>query len=103
MATNLTAVGGGFRWRLDFIVMRDLLLDFFGSDLWRVIEASDPSRRLHVVKAADSSTLDEESCARIERAHASHGMVRLHRIAGGHWLNADNPDAVIDLWSAHLP
>lgn len=103
MATNLTATDGGFRWRLDFSVMRDLLLDFFRADLWRVIEASHPSRRVHVVKAADSSTLGEEACARIERAHASHGMVSLHRIDGGHWVNADNPDAVIDLWSAHLP
>lgn len=103
MATNLDPVDGGFRWRLDFTVMRDLLLDFFASDLWRAIEASEPPRRVHVVKAADSTTVDEESCARIERAHASHGMVFLHRIAGGHWVNADNPDAVVDLWSAHLP
>ncbi len=103
MATNLTPVDGGFRWRLDFGVMRELLLDFFASDLWPLVETGNSSRPLHVVKAADSSTLDEDACARIERAHASHHMVFLHRIAGGHWVNADNADGVIDLLTRHLP
>lgn len=103
MATNLVVAGPVYRWRLDFTVMRALLVDYFATDLWRVIETAEPPRTVHVVKAAQSSTLDEDSCARVERAGTAHGSVALHRIGGGHWINAENPEAVVELWGAHLP
>lgn len=103
MATNLVSVDGAYRWRLDFAVMRTLLADFFASDLWRVIEHPDAARRVHVVKAAASSILDDADCARIEQAALRHGQVQLHRIEGGHWVNTDNPSAVVELWRTYLP
>lgn len=103
MATNLVATGSTYRWRLDFVVMRALLIDFFARDLWRLVEDPPSSAMLHVVKAEDSSTMDADACERVERAHARHGRVALHRIAGGHWVNTDNPAAVVELWRAHLP
>jgi hypothetical protein len=37
------------------------------------------------------------------REAGSGGRVRLDSLAGGHWLNADNPEGLIDLLSAGLP
>jgi hypothetical protein len=31
------------------------------------------------------------------------GQVFLHRVRGGHWLHAENPDAVVNLLAHHLP
>jgi pimeloyl-ACP methyl ester carboxylesterase len=45
--------------------------------------------------------LSGESLERAERAAGQ--RVHLHRIAGGHWVNADNPDALLDLLIEWLP
>ena len=106
MALNLAADAEGtraYRWRLDFQAMEDLLGDFFRSDLWSVVDDPPPGLDLHVVKAEESSVLSEAACGRIEEAGARTGRVHLHRVAGGHWVNADNPDALIELLEAGLP
>jgi esterase len=105
MATNLRYSDGRFRWILDFDAMESLLRSFFGTDLWPVVESPSAGAgvEIHFVKGEQSHTLTEEACARIERAHAANGRVHLHRLAGGHWLNADNPQAIVDLLVAHLP
>jgi hypothetical protein len=46
--------------------------------------------------------LSEGATARIEAAGRENGRVFLHRMEGGHWLNADNPDAMVELLSAEL-
>lgn len=83
--------------------MEALLRDYFRIDLWSVVEDTPSAVELHVVKAQGSSVLDEVACRRIERAGARTGRVYLHRLAGGHWVNADNPDAMIALLAARLP
>jgi hypothetical protein len=52
---------------------------------------------IHFIKAEKSSVLSEEACARIERAGRETGRVFLHRLEGGHWVNADNPEGVLRL------
>jgi esterase len=103
MATNLRFSDGLFRWTLDFDGMEALLRSFFDTDLWSVVEQPPGRVVIHVVKGEQSHTLSEEACARIQRAHDANGRVHLHRIAGGHWLNVDNPQAIIALLVAHLP
>jgi hypothetical protein len=82
--------------------MTSLLESFFHTDLWDVVEQPPAGVHVHFVKAQGSSTLNEAACARIERAGAATGQVSLHRLAGGHWLNADNPQGIVDLLAAHL-
>ncbi len=95
MATNLESDDGSYRWRIDPDAMEALLRSFFAEDAWDVVESPPEGVAIHVVKAEASSVLDEEQCARVEAAgRATGGRVRLHRVAGGHWLNADNPDAL---------
>jgi esterase len=106
MALNLVPEAEGtpgYRWRLDFQDIEELLADFFRSDLWSVVDQPPEGLDLHVVKAEESSVLGEAACRRIEEAAARTGLVHLHRVAGGHWVNADNPDALIELLEAGLP
>jgi esterase len=101
MATNLRGEGD-YAWSLDFDALESLLRDFFATDLWRAIDAPAGHATIHVVKAEESSTLDEAACARVAAAARATGRVHLHRVAGGHWVNADNPSAIVDLLAAHL-
>lgn len=102
MATNLERTDGELRWRLDFDVVEALLRDFFRRDLWDVVESPPEPLEVHVVKAEASSVLSEEDVARIGEAAARTGRVHLHRVRGGHWVNADNPEAIHALLLRHL-
>lgn len=103
MTTNLEREEGGFRWSLDWSAMEALLEDFFREDLWTVLEEPPDGWEVHVVKAEDSAVLPEEACDRIRDAGRRTGRVFLHRLSGGHWLNADNPGGTVDLLAEELP
>jgi esterase len=103
MATNLRAGEGGLTWSLDLDALEALLRDFFATDLWRTIESPPGRLVVHVVKAEESSTLDEAACARVEAAARETGRVHLHRVAGGHWVNSENPGAIVELLTRELP
>lgn len=103
MASNLNLDHRRYRWRLDLDAVGSLLLDFFNTDLWDVVEDPPAETALHFVKAAESDVLTEPACSRIEAAGRRHGRAFVHRIAGGHWVNTDNPGAVVDLLARHLP
>lgn len=103
MATNLELTDGEYRWRLDWDAMEELLEDFFRHDFWGVVEDPPPATEIHVLKAEGSPALDEDDCHRVERAGARTGRVWLHRLRGGHWLNADDPEAVTQLLARRLP
>ncbi|MGD8276588.1 MAG: alpha/beta hydrolase [Gemmatimonadota bacterium] len=100
MATNLERVDDGYRWRFDLDAVEALIRDFFRADLWPLVENAGPAIR--IVKATESSVLSDDVAARIRRA-GSGGRVRLDALVGGHWLNADNPDGLIDLLKSGLP
>ena len=103
MASNLHLHHQRYRWRLDFEAVGSLLLDFFNTDFWHVVEEPPAETVLHFVKAEESDVLTESACSRIEEAGGQHGRAFVHRIAGGHWVNTDNPAAVVDLLARHLP
>lgn len=104
MAMNLEpADDGAYRWRLDFDALEEMLEDFFRTDLLPVVEQPPADVELHFVQATESGTLDEETAARIEAAGAASGRVHLHRLEGGHWINVDNPGAVVELLVERLP
>lgn len=101
MSTNLETFPGGYRWRLDFDALEELLQDFFRTDLWEVVEAPD-GPEIHFVRASTGSVLSDAAAARIEEAGRSNRRVLLHPVEGGHWLNADNPGAVVELLTESL-
>ena len=100
MAMNLERGAGALRWRFDLAAIEELMLDFFRTDLWSVIERPPDGVSIHVVRATESSVLGPEAVQRIQRVGSP---VRLHQVEGGHWLNADNPDALVALLARELP
>lgn len=100
MATNLVALEDGpLTWRLDVDAMEALMLDFFRTDAWPAVEAPPTGTEVHVIKAEESSVLSEEACARVERAPSA----TLHRVPGGHWVNADAPEELQALLVEAMP
>lgn len=102
MGTNVVARDGSYSWRLDPDQMEALLRDFFRTDAWSAVEgAHGPD--VHLIQATESSILTPEAVSRIETAGLTSGRAHLHRVEGGHWLNADNPDALVELLVEGLP
>ncbi|MGH7474787.1 MAG: alpha/beta fold hydrolase [Longimicrobiales bacterium] len=101
IATNLERVerdgGATYRWRFDLDALESLLRDFFREDLTGIAEDPPSGLEVHVIRASTSSVLDEDTLDRLERAAAASPRVHLHRVEGGHWLNLDNPDALLEL------
>lgn len=96
LAMNLERTEDGFRWRLDWDGVEEMLRDYFRTDVWPVIEDPPAGVEIHVVKANDSDSIDEGDVARIERA-AERGRTFLHRVEGGHWVNTENPEGMLEL------
>lgn len=104
MTTNLERnEDGAFRWSLDWDVMEQLLESFFETDAWPLVESPPPGWEVRLVRATRSPALTEEDVARVERVSKERRSVRLHEVEGGHWLNADNPDAMVELLAGELP
>ncbi len=103
ISTNLDPGDDGLlRWRLDLDSMEALLRDFFADDLWDVVEAPPSGMRIHFLKAESSGVLPEAIADRIVRIGERNHQVELHRVQGGHWLNADNPQAIESLLAERL-
>lgn len=101
MATNLELADGRYRWRFDFDALEEMLRSFFATDLWDVLENPPGAAQIHIVKAEESSVLSPAALARIEQI-SKNGRVHLHIIEGGHWVNADNPDALLALMAQYM-
>jgi esterase len=102
MATNLEPADEGYRWRFDLDDMEAMLQDFYRTDLWSIIEEPRSDLVIHVVRATGSPILSADAVGRIRAAGVATGRVFLHEVSGGHWLNADNPDALVELFARHL-
>lgn len=103
MATNLQAGDDGvFRWRFRLDAMEALLHSFFETDAWGIVEQPPADLEIHLVKAEESSVLSGADLERAERATEG-GRTFVHRVTGGHWVNATNPDAIESLLVQRLP
>jgi pimeloyl-ACP methyl ester carboxylesterase len=100
MATNLARNNDAFVWKLDFAAMERLLVDFFHTDLWHVVESPAP-HEIHFLKASESSAITAPAVSRIEAASGT--RVHMHHRDGGHWIHAESPQVVADLLIEHLP
>lgn len=103
LAMNLEREGDLFRWRLDWDAVEEMLRDYFRTDVWPVVESPPEEVEIHIVKASESSAIGESDVARIRAAEARTGRTHLHVLEGGHWLNTDNPDALLRLIGSALP
>jgi len=103
MATNLSGdAESGYRWRFDLDAIEELMADFARQELWGLLAAPPESTEVHLIKAEESGLLAGEALARVERL-ADGQRVHLHRVSGGHWVNAENPGALHELLAGSLP
>lgn len=102
MATNLEPRDETYAWRLDPDQMEELLEDFLRTDAWPAVERAQ-GPELHFIRGTESGILDEEGCHRIRSAGLGTDRVHLHDVKGGHWLNAENPEGLVDLFRENLP
>ncbi len=102
MATNLEKGEHAYRWRFELQAIEELLQSFFQTDLWDVIEQPPNQAQVHIVKAKESSVLSDAAVQRILRIAQTNPRVHFHEVAGGHWLNADNPEALHTLLCTNL-
>ena len=103
MATNARETASGWAWRLRADDMEALLRSAFRVSAWDVVESPPSETSIHVVKARDSGALGPSAVARLRQAAQRRGKVHFHEAPGGHWLNVDNPDALVRLLAAGLP
>ena len=103
MAINAVRTDAGLEWRLDADEMESYLRDYFRTDAWDIVENPPPATSVHVVRALSSSVLDDPATARLRRAARKTGRVFLHEVAGGHWVNTENPEALHEILVAGLP
>jgi esterase len=103
LGMNLQRDGDGLSWKLDWDGVEEMLRDYFVRDLWSVVEDPPEGMAMHVVRAGDSDSIGDGDAARIRRAGERTGATHLHVVEGGHWINVDNPAAVVDLLSRQLP
>jgi esterase len=104
MATNLEADDDGYRWRFDLDAIHALLESFYQADAWDIVENPPEGVEVHLVRAEESSVLSGDALDRATRAvDAAGSRTFLHPVAGGHWVNADNPAAIEKLLVQMLP
>jgi pimeloyl-ACP methyl ester carboxylesterase len=103
MAMNLEPDEGSYRWRLNFEAMETMLRDFFQTDLLPLVGEPPPGVELHFIKAQDSNVLTPDVAEHIAAAEQATGRIFLHHLSGGHWLNTDNPQGILELLRARLP
>jgi len=103
MATNLSGdPETGYRWRFDLDAIEELLADFARQELWDLLADPPEGTEVHLIKAEASGLLAGETLARVER-FADGQRIHLHRVGGGHWVNAENPGALHELLAGSLP
>lgn len=102
LAMNLERHGERYRWKLNWDGIEALLRDFFRTDVWGVLENPPGALQVHVIRAVKSTSIDPESVARLQAIEARTGRVHLHEVNAGHWLNVENPEAVLELLVGHL-
>jgi len=89
--------GGTLALRFDFAALREMLADYYATDLWDALEA--PGGDVEVVVAERSSAV---SAADRGRLAAAPPHVHVHPVAAGHWLHIEAPAAVVDLLASRL-
>jgi pimeloyl-ACP methyl ester carboxylesterase len=101
LAMNLVRQADGTQTLgIDTTVIRAMLEDYFTRDLWPIVE--EPPIDLRLVLGGRSPLFDDEDRARLARIDSS--LVHVDVVPdAGHWVHADQPDALVELLIRHVP
>jgi pimeloyl-ACP methyl ester carboxylesterase len=86
---------GFYQLRLDLQAIRAMLEDYFGLDLWPVLEHQGFAQEIHMVIGGQSGVWDAQDRARLEALARSGTVVYVHILEGaGHLVHVDDPDGL---------
>lgn len=94
------APGGGVRAIFDLDELEALVMDYFATDLWPVVERG-PSA-VHFIIGDRSSSWSPEERARA-RAAAASPRVTVDVLDTDHWVHAEDPEGLIRVLLARVP
>ncbi len=102
MTTNLRhdRSAGGFVWRFDLPGVEALLHSYLGTNVWPFVEDLPLDLTMHVVIGGRSAIWTDLI---LDRLAGADGAIRLHTLPGaGHWVHADAPAPLTQLFVEHL-
>lgn len=92
LTMNVRRQGDDYTLRLDLPAIRALLVSYFNTDLWHVLEDPRSARALGLVVAGRSTVLDAEARARAARIATENPRLTVTDLPeAGHWLHVDDP------------
>ena len=97
LAMNLTR--DTLKLQLDLGALRQMLVDYYARDLWRAVDMGTLPGDVEVVIASRGAVPEADRT----RFESIGGHVHVHRVEAGHWLNADAPAAIVELFARRLP
>jgi pimeloyl-ACP methyl ester carboxylesterase len=95
LAQSVVREGDQVRFGLDLKEVRAMVLDYFGRDLWPVVERPPDGLKVHLVIAEQSDSYSPEDRERALKIAGLNGSVTVDILRGGHWLHVDNPDGLL--------
>ncbi len=97
LTSNLLPGPSGFTLRIEPNVIRAMLADYFGSDLWHLVAEPPGNVAVHLIIAGGSISYSETERSRAADLAAAGGRTHAEVIPKvKHWLHVENPQATLD-------
>ncbi|QQR89911.1 MAG: hypothetical protein IPJ88_17360 [Myxococcales bacterium] len=101
LAMNLKRNETGFELAIDLDAIEAMMRDYGVQDFWPDLEAPAKSMRRDIVIAGNSTTFAKEERERVFGAQEQ-GYLHAHLLENcGHWVHAEQPDALLELLSRY--
>ncbi|QNN21311.1 alpha/beta hydrolase [Planctomycetales bacterium ZRK34] len=102
MAMNVERHDSTYRWRFEIEGLESLAREFYEADMWSIVEQLAQRMTIHFVVASEAEMMTASARERLESIARDTGRIHLHDVRGGHWLNVDNPEALVNLLTEYL-
>lgn len=102
MTTNLKRTERGFVWRFDLDGIEDLIHNYWQVDAWQLLEATQSTTDIHLVRAEKGMRWSQEAIERIGQLSHTYSRVNIHVLAhSGHWVHIDQPQTLLEMIVTH--
>ncbi len=97
LTSNLLPGPAGFTLRIEPDVIRTMLADYFGLDLWHLVATPPEKVSVHLIIAGGSISYNDDERARAADLAASGSRTYTETIPKvKHWLHVEDPQATLD-------
>lgn len=97
MTTNLRPEGAGFVWRFDLDGVDAMARSFWRTDLWPALDVVAAKSKVMLVRAGRGARFSSAERTRVDAAAARGVLEELVLPHVGHWLHAEDPEALLSL------